>query len=70
MIYETHTRFIKAFKDLIHFIRALNLGKHFLKVLWREYFISGAFCTYLRAVTFGQMEQILHSLFLNCTEPF
>jgi len=63
-------RFIKTFTDLIHFIRALNLGKHFLKILCREYFISGAFRTYLRAVTFGHMEQILHSLFLSSTEPF
>lgn len=54
LIYETHTRFIKTFKDLIHFIRALNLGKHFLKKSNTGCISSLApFCAYLRAVKFG-----------------
>lgn len=32
LIYETHTRFIKTLKDLIHYIRTLNLGRLLIKV--------------------------------------
>lgn len=41
MIYETRMRFIKTFTDLIHFIRALNLGKHFFKDLMQRVFHLG-----------------------------